>query len=149
MRTAGCPFTRISLHAPLVARLLVRRFCAVLGSSMPTDRRTPPSPSSSPRNLLHLDLKATERLVQDLGWPRYRAHQILRWLYRGRIGDIAQMTDLSKAERSRLKAVAVVGRSPHCRILRSEDGTRKFLTSLADGLLVESVLIPEAGRLTL
>ncbi len=116
---------------------------------MPTDRRTSPSPSSPPRNLFHLDPKATERLVQDLGWPRYRAHQILRWLYRGRVGDIEQMTDLSKAERSRLKTVAVVGRSPHCRILRSEDGTRKFLISLEDGLLVESVLIPEAGRLTL
>lgn len=116
---------------------------------MPADQRTPAPSPPSPRNLFHLDRKAIERLVQDLGWPRYRATQILRWLHRGRVGDIEQMTDLSKAERARLKTVAVAGRSQDCRILRSEDGTRKFLIRLEDGLLVESVLIPDAGRLTL
>ncbi|MBM4121497.1 MAG: 23S rRNA (adenine(2503)-C(2))-methyltransferase RlmN [Nitrospira sp.] len=115
---------------------------------------TAPRPTSaasvpSPMNLLSLDLESAQRLVQGLGWPRYRAWQILRWLYRGRLRDIEQMTDLSKAERDRLKAVAVAGRSQDCQVLRSEDGTRKFLISLEDGLVVESVLIPEASRLTL
>jgi len=100
-------------------------------------------------NLLSLDLKSAERFVQSLDWPRYRAQQILRWLHRGRIRNIDRMTDLSKAERDRLKAVAVAGRSQDCQVLRSEDGTRKFLISLEDGLVVESVLIPDAGRLTL
>jgi 23S rRNA (adenine2503-C2)-methyltransferase len=45
--------------------------------------------------------------------------------------------------------VAVVGRAAPPRILRSEDGTRKYLIRLADGLTVESVLIPDGRRLTL
>lgn len=85
----------------------------------------------------------------SLGWPRYRAQQILRWLYQRRVHDVGQMTDLSKAERATLHTMAVVGRSQDCRALSSEDGTRKFLIRLEDGLTVESVLIPDRGRLTL
>ncbi len=116
---------------------------------MPVDQLTSPGSPRPLTNLLQLDLKAAEQFVQSLGWPRYRAKQILRWLYHRRICDVEQMTDLSKAERSRLKAVAMVGRAQDPRILRSEDGTRKFLIRLEDGLIVESVLIPEAGRHTL
>jgi 23S rRNA (adenine2503-C2)-methyltransferase len=106
--------------------------------------------ASSPlTNLLTLDLKSVEHLVRSLGWPRYRAQQILRWIYRKRVRTVDEMTDLPKGDRARLRAVAMVGRLDDCRILQSVDGTRKFLTRLEDGLMVESVLIPDAGRLTL
>jgi 23S rRNA (adenine2503-C2)-methyltransferase len=104
---------------------------------------------AAPRSLLSLDLSAAEELVAGLGWPGYRAQQILRWLYQRRVHDVGQMTDLSKAERATLQRLAVVGRAQDCRALRSEDGTRKFLIRLEDGLTVESVLIPDRGRLTL
>lgn len=100
-------------------------------------------------NLLSLDLAATERLVRTLGWPAYRAQQILRWLYRKRIRRVEQMTDLSQRDRERLAALGHIARVERCDILRSEDGSRKFLARLADGLLVESVLIPETRWLTL
>jgi 23S rRNA (adenine2503-C2)-methyltransferase len=45
--------------------------------------------------------------------------------------------------------VGRIGRFDHCDVLRSADGTRKFLARLDDGLLVESVLIPERRWLTL
>lgn len=99
--------------------------------------------------LLALDLPSAEQFVQSLGWPAYRATQILRWLYRRRVREIDQMTDLSKQERATLKTMARVGRSRDCQVLASEDGTRKFLIGLEDGLTVESVLIPDQGRLTL
>jgi 23S rRNA (adenine2503-C2)-methyltransferase len=100
-------------------------------------------------NLLALDEPALERFVKDLDWPKFRARQILRWLYRERIRDITRMTDLSKAERDRLAAVASIGRLSDCEVRRSSDGTRKFLLRLEDGLVIESVLIPDADRLTL
>lgn len=100
-------------------------------------------------NLLALDEPALERFVQELGWPKFRARQILRWLYRARVRDIERMTDLSKAERTRLATLAAINRIGDCEVLRSHDGTRKFLLRLDDGLVVESVLIPDAGRLTL
>ena len=106
-------------------------------------------PQSAVANLLELDLKSAGSLVRDLGWPRYRTEQILRWLYRSRVRDVEQMTDLSRAERVQLRGIATIERFLDCRVLTSSDGTRKFLARLADGLMVESVLIPEDGWLTL
>jgi 23S rRNA (adenine2503-C2)-methyltransferase len=106
------------------------------------------SPTRS-TNLLALDAASVERVVRDLGWPRYRAQQILRWVYHRRARHVEGMTDLSKTERDRLGATAFVGRSEDCNVRRSADGTRKFLIRLEDSLVVETVLIPEAGRLTL
>lgn len=116
---------------------------------MPIRTRRRAAPLAALTNLLELGLDSAERLVRDLGWPRYRGQQILRWLHRRRVQDIQRMTDLSQAERARLSAIARIGRLEDCQILRSVDGTRKFLARLEDGLLVESVLIPDAGRLTL
>ncbi len=107
-----------------------------------------PSSPSGP-DLLSLDEPTLGQLVKELGWPRYRTRQILRWLYRRRVRDIREMTDLSQAERQTLMAQAYIGKADSCRILSSEDGTRKFLSTLEDGLTVESVLIPDDDRLTL
>jgi 23S rRNA (adenine2503-C2)-methyltransferase len=100
-------------------------------------------------NLLALDEPALEQFVKDLGWPKFRAHQILRWLHQERIREIDRMTNLSKADRDRLATLASIDRLSDCEVRRSSDGTRKFLLRLEDRLLVESVLIPDADRLTL
>jgi 23S rRNA (adenine2503-C2)-methyltransferase len=102
-----------------------------------------------PLNLLALSRESTEQFVRELGWPRYRARQILRWLYRRRVREIGHMTDLPQADRARLMSMASIRRVADCKILRSADGTRKCLARLEDGLVVESVMIPEGKRLTL
>ncbi len=108
------------------------------------------SPASSSRtDLLALSRTDAEAFVLRLGWPRYRAVQILRWLHQKRAKTVEEMTDLPKADRAELAETAWIGRAPDCRLLRSSDGTRKLLITLADGLLVESVLIPDDDRLTL
>ena len=84
-----------------------------------------------------------------LGWPRYRARQIFRWIHQARVREFERMTDLSRSERDRLQSIAEIGRSQHTRVQRSVDGTLKFLLELKDGRMVESVLIPDADRLTL
>src|SRR5438128_6513002 len=88
-------------------------------------------------------------LVHERGWPRYRARQILRWLYQARLTDIAAMTDLSHADRTQLAAEACIGSLAPSEVLASEDGTRKFIFPLEDGKRIESVLIPDEDRLTL
>ena len=72
-------------------------------------------------------------LVRDWDWPRYRAQQVLRWLYQARITDIGAMTDLSHADRTRLAAQARIGSLTPSEVLTSEDGTRKFVFPLEDG----------------
>jgi 23S rRNA (adenine2503-C2)-methyltransferase len=100
-------------------------------------------------DLSTLGLRAAEDLVEKLHWPSYRAEQLLRWLHRKRIRHIDEMTDFSRADRAHLAAIAEIKRMLPHRVLKSEDGTEKFLAFLEDGLLIESVLIPDGRRLTL
>ena len=108
-----------------------------------------PSGSAPPTNLLTLNEQELGQLVRQAGWPRYRTGQILRWLYQRRVRDLSQMTDLSQAERKQLAAMAIIQRARACTVLRSSDHTRKLVLTLDDGLAVETVLIPDDGRLTL
>ena len=102
-----------------------------------------------PDNLLGLDRAALERFFAGMGEKPFRARILLRWLHRQGEGDFARMTDLSRALRERLGAVAEA-RPPevlsrHC----SADGTVKWAMQTAGGNAVETVLIPDGGRNTL
>ncbi|HJT21436.1 MAG TPA: 23S rRNA (adenine(2503)-C(2))-methyltransferase RlmN [Nitrospira sp.] len=102
-----------------------------------------------PINLLSFSEQDMTRFVQQWSWPKYRSGQILRWLYQRRIRAIAQMTDLTRQERRLLESTATIQRVEVKMVHRSRDGTRKLVFSLADGLMVETVLIPDEHRLTL
>jgi 23S rRNA (adenine2503-C2)-methyltransferase len=101
------------------------------------------------QNLLSLDEQGMVQLIKQFGWPTYRAGQILRWLYQRRARAISHMTDLSKADRTKLATKAMIGRAAACTVFVSSDGTKKLVLTLQDGREVESVLIPDDKRLTL
>jgi len=90
-----------------------------------------------------------ERLVLTLGQQGYLAKQLITWLYRRRIINFHEMTDLPKTLRETLKRVAFISTLTPNRIETSQDGSKKFLFSLMDGNSVESILIPDGSRLTL
>ncbi|RMH09029.1 MAG: 23S rRNA (adenine(2503)-C(2))-methyltransferase RlmN [Nitrospirae bacterium] len=102
-----------------------------------------------PINLVALDKAGIQGLVATLGWPAFRAQQILRWIYRNRIRSIDQMTNLSYTQREHLQRLATIKRLHPPRVLTSRDGTQKFLFPVDGGQLVESVLIPDGRRKTL
>jgi 23S rRNA (adenine2503-C2)-methyltransferase len=83
------------------------------------------------------------------GQPPYRAGQVLRWLYERGAASFAEMTDLPRGERDALAEAFAFTTPEAARVSRSVDGTAKHLWRLADGELIESVLIPTATRLTL
>lgn len=112
---------------------------------MPTSK----TPAQNRLDLLSLREPEMAQLVRTLGWPAYRAGQILRWLYQRRARTMADMTDLSHDNRTQLSAMAGIGRSERCTVLTAHDGTRKLLLTLDDGLSIETVLIPDDDRLTL
>lgn len=89
------------------------------------------------------------KFVRAQSWPDYRATQIMRWLYQRRVRMITDMTDLPLHTRSMLSRSTKVGRSFNATVLPSQDGTRKLLLTLDDGMTIESVLIPDDERLTL
>jgi len=100
-------------------------------------------------DLKNLSLGELEALIAGLGKERYRARQIMRWLYGRGASSFEEMTDLAKGLRAELGRTARISSLAPLAEERSPDGTRKYLFGLEDGNQVESVLIPDNGRLTL
>ena len=99
------------------------------------------------KNLTKSDLTA---FLAGIGKERFRAGQIMRWIYPRGVCDFAAMTDLSKELRSELVARAFVSDWTPEHVAVSSDGTRKYLFRLADGETIETVRIPMLeGRSTL
>jgi 23S rRNA (adenine2503-C2)-methyltransferase len=80
--------------------------------------------------------------LRELGEPSYRTGQITDWLYKTRVNTIDKMTDMPRSLRTRLMERFSLGKIDLVRVLGARDTTRKFLFRLADGNLIESVLIP-------
>jgi len=89
------------------------------------------------------------RHFDDRGQPAYRVEQVRRWIYDRLAVTADDMTDLPAAERDALKTAFRIDDPVADRVSESLDGTVKHLWRLADGQLVESVLIPTDRRLTL
>ena len=83
------------------------------------------------------------------GLPRYRADQIIHRIYKKYASSIDEITEFSKELRKSLEELAFISCIKIVKRLISSDGTEKFLFSLDDGRLIESVLIPDKNRLTL
>jgi 23S rRNA (adenine2503-C2)-methyltransferase len=77
----------------------------------------------------------------------YRAKQIADWIYEKRVASFEAMTDLPQDLRHRLANDFAFGAIETVRLLGSKDTTQKFLFRLADGNLIESVLIPASPSL--
>src|SRR3989442_5936014 len=93
-------------------------------------------------DLLALTLPQLQQWLVQRGEAAFRAKQIYNWLYQHLVTDFAAMTNLPQALRTRLAGEASIGPM----IVRSElhskdDRTRKILLELADGKLIESVLM--------
>ena len=101
-------------------------------------------------NLLDLDREGMERFfAETLGEKRFRAHQVMKWIYHQHVTDFAQMTDVGKALRAKLEAHAEV-RPPSVQFDKpSADGTHKWLLGMDSGNAIETVFIPDKGRGTL
>ena len=111
------------------------------------------SPAEQPATILDLvPEEARARLaglVKGAGLPEYRTRQLFPRLWRRPVASWAEATDLPAEFRIRLDQELPLPRLELATEQLSEDGTRKFLWRLADGELIESVLIPSGTRRTL
>lgn len=89
-----------------------------------------------------------EALMVAWGQAPFRARQIQKWLYKG-VTDVESMTDISKTVRALLRERALLSRLTLLARQHSQDGCEKFSFRLADGAVIESVLIPETDHYTL
>jgi 23S rRNA (adenine2503-C2)-methyltransferase len=101
---------------------------------------------SAKHNLLGMDLQELSALAESLGERPFRGRQLFDWLYGRGVEDFRSMSDLSRPFRERLDhAASISGITPVTSQTSHIDGTIKFLFALADGLRIESVLIPPAS----
>ncbi len=100
-------------------------------------------------NLLDFDRSGLTAFFTELGEKPFRASQVLKWIYQQGVDDFDAMTNLSKALREKLKAVAEIRVPEVVTEQASADGTIKWLLRLDSGNSIETVFIPEAGRGTL
>lgn len=89
------------------------------------------------------------RHFEARGQPAYRADQVRSWIFGGGARAVGEMTNLPESERDALGDAFLLAEPEAERVSRSADGTAKHLWRLADGEMVESVLIPTSDRLTL
>jgi 23S rRNA (adenine2503-C2)-methyltransferase len=100
-------------------------------------------------NIKDLSLDEFTAYLAARGEPAYRARQIWQWLFQKGATSFDAMTNIAAPLRRELEAAFGISRLNIVRKVDSRDGTVKFLFGLADSVAIESVLIPEAKRLTL
>jgi 23S rRNA (adenine2503-C2)-methyltransferase len=101
-----------------------------------------PTNAQKKTDLLALTLPQLQQWLAERGEAPFRAKQIYSWLYQQLATDFSTMTNLPQTLRQQLAEEVTIGPM----VVRSElhskdDRTRKILLELADGKLIESVLM--------
>ncbi|MCM1169341.1 MAG: 23S rRNA (adenine(2503)-C(2))-methyltransferase RlmN [Bacteroides sp.] len=106
--------------------------------------------------LLGKSLEELQGLCAELGFRKFTARQICEWIYRKKVRNVAQMTNLSLKDRAILEEAAETGLHEPLQAQQSADGTKKYLFSSPGSEnrpeqsgFIESVLIPDGERATL
>jgi 23S rRNA (adenine2503-C2)-methyltransferase len=100
-------------------------------------------------NIKDVSFKELAAFLGAHNQPVYRTRQIRQWLFQKRATSFSEMTNLSAGLRGQLEEHFSISRLKTLRQAEARDGTVKFLFALGDGASIESVIIPEARRLTL
>ena len=90
-----------------------------------------------------------EEWATGQGLDPYRGRQIRHWMLGRLAGSFEEMTSLPRSLRDLLMEKANITHLEKIESVESKDETRKYLFRLADGNLIESVLIPERDHITL
>ncbi len=81
--------------------------------------------------------------MKEMGEPAFRGAQLFDWVQAKKARTFAEMSNLPAALRAKLAASFSLSLLETAHLLISrEDGTRKYVYALPDGLLIESVFMP-------
>jgi 23S rRNA (adenine2503-C2)-methyltransferase len=105
-------------------------------------------PVSAPTAFFGLLPDQLDGMVAAWGWPAFRADQVRDWVYGKLVGEPDRMSNLSKADRQRLRESFTFAAASVAARQLSSDGTRKLLLSWPQGGEAETVMIPDAQRRT-
>ncbi len=98
--------------------------------------------------ILERQLDELKKELGAAGFRDYVSRQVFQWIYHKNSQDPSSWSNIAKAGREKLAALYDWEMRP---LLKKQDdgqGTRKLLIGLADGLRIETVLIPEKDHYT-
>lgn len=91
-----------------------------------------------------------EEMAERLQISLWRARQLFQWIHRKQVFQLEDMTNIPKADRSRInEMLPVTALSPVVEQHAPKTKTRKSLFRLADGETIESVFLSQRTRITL
>ncbi len=93
------------------------------------------------RSIYSLQFDELQQWLQENGEPKFRATQIFEWLYKKRVTEFDQMTNLSKDLREKMEQSFTLTTLKIAAQQTSTDGTVKFLFELYDGYTIETVVM--------
>ena len=99
-------------------------------------------------DIRQLTLEELTKKIVDLGEKPYRANQIHDWLWKKRAIVFSEMTNLSKPFRKLIEDNFTINAIQLKEAQKSKDSTIKNAFLLADGAVIEGVLIPTKKRMT-
>ena len=92
-------------------------------------------------DIFHFTLESLEQRFIAKGFKKYNAKQVYDWIYIKKVTSFSEMSNLSKKLRAYLEEHYLFGSLAVSIRQLSNDGTEKFLFELADGNLIETVLM--------
>lgn len=87
--------------------------------------------------------------MKERGLPAFRGRQLFKWLWKNGINSLEEITEFSRSLRRDLAGDLFIYNLEQVRKQFSRDGTVKWAHRLKDGLVIETVLIPEKNHTTL
>ena len=93
------------------------------------------------KSIYQYNISDLENEFINIGEKKFRASQVFEWIYRKEVYDFNEMTNLSKALRSKLSDYYDIHLLRIVEKQESNDGTIKYLLELNDGGLIETVLM--------
>ncbi|MGM0613045.1 MAG: 23S rRNA (adenine(2503)-C(2))-methyltransferase RlmN [Bacteroidota bacterium] len=100
------------------------------------------------KNIRRITTRELESYLESKGEKKFRAKQIIEWLWQKQVATFEEMTNLSKNIREELNTDFYIHRAQVSSTQTSNDKTIKVAFTLEDGHVVEGVLIPSGDRLT-
>ena len=93
------------------------------------------------KNIKNYNLEELKQELEQIGEKKYRAEQIFSWLYKEKVKEFDEMTNLPKELRDVLKEKYTICNFNILRKQESKDGTIKYLFDVLDGNAIETVLM--------
>jgi 23S rRNA (adenine2503-C2)-methyltransferase len=98
--------------------------------------------------ILERNLTELQEELRAAGFRDYTARQVFQWLYQKNSQEPAVWSNISKTDREKLSGLYDWNCRPVLSSQSDNQGTRKLLIGLADGLKIETVLIREKDHYT-